>query len=510
MATDRLRILHVASEAAPLVKTGGLADVAGALPKALCAIGHDARVAIPGYRSALRAAERHGITWGHDPLVIEAGGVDHRIGVGTVVLDGLTFHILACNELFDRDGIYGPGAGIDYDDNPRRFAVFSKASLALSGYLRWTPHVIHAHDWQAGLVPALRERGFGRVLPATRTVFSIHNIAYQGACEGDAMRLAGFDPWLYNPMHLEHFGRFNPLKAGIVFADRVTAVSRTYAQEIQTQEFGYTLDAVARHHAYKLDGIVNGIDTLEWDPATDPHLPAHFDAANLAGKAACTAALRRECGLADHPGSCVVGVVSRLVEQKGIDLILATVEPYILAGRMQLIVLGSGDLALEHRLHHLASRHPGWVYAWYGYNEGLAHRIIAGSDALLVPSRYEPCGLTQLYAKRYGTLPIVRHTGGLADTVTDVAVGPGAGNGFTFGPVDLGHFSSVLDRALGLYQHFPQEWKAAQLRAMADDHSWHGVARQYEDVYRSLSFAGAREDKALTKPYAMVTAKKRG
>lgn len=482
--SNSLRILHAASEAVPLVKTGGLADVVGALPQALKAMGHDVRVVIPGYRKAIAAAEKLGLTWGDHTMTIEAGGVDHHLGVGTVVIGGVPVHLLACNELFDRDGIYGPSANHDYDDNARRFAVFSKGALALPGYLDWTPHIVHAHDWQAGLIPALLERGFNHVLPATRSVFTIHNIAYQGAFWHFDMKLTGLDWALFNPLHLEHYGRLNLLKAGIVFADRATTVSRTYASEIQLAEYAFGLEAVTRGHSYKLSGIVNGIDSDAWNPATDKHLPAHFDLKKLAGKKTCRERLRDELGLVPDKRACLVSIVSRLVEQKGIDLIAEAVEPYILAGRMQLVVLGSGDLHLEHRLSQLQAKHPGWVHVWYGYNEPLAHRIIAGSDLFLMPSRTEPCGLTQLYSLRYGTLPLVRHTGGLADTVQDVATGDG--NGFTFGPVDLGHFSSVLDRALGLYEHFPDEWKSAMKRGMKADWSWKHVAKEYDALYRSI------------------------
>ncbi|MCS6971368.1 MAG: glycogen synthase GlgA [Planctomycetota bacterium] len=481
-----IAVLHIASEVAPFIKSGGLADVAQALPAALRRLGHDARVCLPCYKRVYLEADRRGVRWLPQPMIIESGGVDHRVGIGLVDLDGLPVYLLACNELYDRDGLYGPSQHQDYEDNARRFSVFSKAALALPGAIGWAPHIVHAHDWQAGLVPALLERGFNRALPATRSVFTIHNIAFQGSFPPHDMRLAGLDPWLYNPMHCEHFGRFNMLKTGIVFADRVTTVSRRYAEEIQTSEFGWTLDAVIRHHAYKLSGITNGIDPIAWNPATDPHLPARYDVQDLAGKRACKQALRSECGLAPYEGACLVGMVSRLTEQKGVDLVIDAVSPYILAGRMQLVVVGSGDLYLEHRLHALQQRHPGWVYVWYGYNEGLAHRCIAGSDLFLMPSRFEPCGLTQMYAMRYGTLPLVRYTGGLADTVVDVTTG--AGNGFTFGPVDLGHFSSVLDRALGLYQYFPAEWAAAQRRGMTTDFSWDRAAQHYAELYRSITW----------------------
>jgi len=481
--TSALRILHAASEAHPLAKTGGLADVVAALPAALRRAGCDARIALPGYRGAIAAAQARGLTWHAQTLTIESGGIDHVVGVGTVLIDGVPCHLLACNELYDRDGIYGPSQSATYDDNARRYAVFCKAVLALPGLLGWIPHIVHAHDWQCGLIPALLERGFTRTLPATRSVLTVHNLAFQGVFAPDVMRLAGFDASLWNPVQCEHFGSFNWLKAGIVFADRVTAVSRTYAAEMQRSEYGYGLDGIVAQHAYKLSGLTNGIDTVAWDPEHDRHLAQPFSAAKPEGKAACKRALRQELGLIEDD-TCVVGVVSRLTGQKGIDLIIDVVEPYLRDRRMQLAVLGSGDHHLEHRLHVLQSRHPGQVAVWYGHSEALAHRVIAGSDLFLVPSRYEPCGLTQLYSLRYGTLPLVRFTGGLADTVVDVSTG--VGNGFTFGPIDHGHFSSALDRALGLFRHHPLDWRAAMKRAMGCDHSWTRVAREYIELYRRL------------------------
>ncbi len=486
---EQLRVLHVASEVLPLCKTGGLADVVAALPAALVAAGHDARIVIPGYRTALAAAAAMDVDWHHHPVTIEVGGVDHQVGIGVVQLGAVTCYLLACDELFDRDGIYGPTPDSDYEDNARRFAVFAKAALALPRCVGWVPQVIHAHDWQAGFVPVIRERGFGRDLPATRTVFTIHNIAYQGQFAADHMRLFGLDGWLYNPMHLEHHGGINALKAGVVFADQVTTVSRRYAEEIQTADYGWGLEEVLRHHAYKLRGITNGIDVGVWDPATDPHLPAHFTATRMAGKKRCRQALAEEMGLVPTDDSvCMVGIVSRLVSQKGLNLVIEAVSPYILDGRMQLVVLGAGDPACEYALRTLQGRHHGWVCFWHGYNEGLAHRIEAGCDLFLMPSLYEPCGLNQMYSLRYGTLPLVRHTGGLADTVIDVTDRQ-RGNGFTFGPFDVGHFSSVLDRALGLYRHYPREWQAARRRAMAADLSWTRVAEEYIGLYRSMVYA---------------------
>ncbi|MFW5830035.1 MAG: glycogen synthase, partial [Planctomycetota bacterium] len=343
----RLRILHVASEAVPLAKSGGLADVVGSLPAALCDIGYDARIVLPGYRAAIEKAETSGRhRWLTQPLQIEAGGHTHEVHVCEWKLGKVRYYLIAANELYDRPGLYGPTAASPYEDNARRFAVLAKAALALPGLIGWVPHVIHAHDWQAGLVPVLRERGWNRSLPATRTVFTIHNLAYQGEMWHFDIKLAGLDWALFNPMQLEHHGRFNFLKSGVVFADRVTTVSQRYAEEIQGGEFGCGMDAVLRHHNYKLSGIRNGIDADEWNPATDKHIVASYSADDLTGKAACKQALRYELGLVENP-CALVGVVSRLVHQKGLDLVLEAVEPYILAGRMQLAVLGSGEPALE-------------------------------------------------------------------------------------------------------------------------------------------------------------------
>ncbi len=483
----KLRVLHAAGEAVPLAKTGGLADVVGSLPRALVENNTDARIVIPGYKVALEAAKKLGRVKVHpQQMHIEAGGHVHQVGVAEIILNKVRYYMLVCPELYERDGLYGPVPNEDYDDNARRYSVFAKAVLALPTFIKWVPHIIHAHDWQAGLIPPLLERGFGNDLPATRCVFSIHNIAYQGTMWHFDMKLAGLDWALFNHMQLEHNGQFNYLKAGVVFADRVTTVSRRYADEILTPEFGAGLEEVLQHHHYKVSGIHNGIDTQVWDPENDPEIAMPFSAKDLSGKKDCALALRKELGLVTDTKACLVGVISRLVEQKGLDLVLETVEPYVLSGRMQLVVLGSGDPVLEHGFHQLAASHPGWVTFWRGYNEGLSHRIEAGSDIFLMPSRFEPCGLNQMYSMRYGTLPIVRYTGGLADTVTDVLVDNGTG--FTFGPADVGYFSSAIDRALGLFEHYPKEWAAAQVRAMAVDNSWQHVSQEYEELYRELVF----------------------
>jgi starch synthase len=487
MAPTSLNVLHIASEAVPLIKSGGLADVVGALPIALRDLGCDARVVIPGYRKAIAAAEALGLEWLDTVLTIEASGWDHRVGIGVVEVSGLPIYLLACDELYGRDGLYGPDATVAYEDNDRRYAVFTKAALALPGAIQWQPDILHAHDWQAGLVPVLWEAGYQGVLPHAKPVFSIHNMAYQGVFAPQSLRVTGLGPEYYHGRKVEHFGTVNWLKAGIVYSHGLSTVSPTYAAEIQTRAFGCGLDGEIARQAHKLRGIVNGIDTAVWNPAIDPHLPANYDRHDLSGKAVCRDALREEVGLlpmADDRKVALVGLISRTLSQKGIDLVADAVEPYILAGRMQLVILGAGDRALESRLHMLEARHPGWVTFWRGYNEGLAHRIEAGCDLFLMPSRFEPCGLNQMYSLAYGTLPLVRYTGGLADTVVDVS--QPHGNGFSFGPIDIGHFSAGLNRALGLFQHYPDQWHAAQQRAMQADHSWQTCAQDYLGWYQDI------------------------
>ena len=298
--------------------------------------------------------------------------------------------------------------------------------------------------------------------------------------------MTGLGPEYFAADKVEHFGAVNWLKAGIVYSHGLGTVSETYAKEIQTPEFGCGLDGVIQAQQAKLRGIVNGIDGAVWNPATDKYLPSTYTIDDRSGKKICREALRQEVGL-DNPQRddvCLVGLISRLVEQKGIDLVVAGIEPYILAGRMQFVVLGTGDPYLEQQLYALQARHPGWVSFWRGYNEGLAHRIEAGVDMFLMPSRFEPCGLNQMYSLAYGTLPLVRYTGGLADTVTDVSQEGGCG--FTFGPVDLGHFSATLDRALGLFADFPEQWEAAQRQAMQRTYGWDRCAQDYLHWYHDI------------------------
>ncbi len=483
MSRDRLRILFVASEVEPFAKTGGLADVAGALPKALEALGHDVRVFLPKYRGVERASG------GLRPVLPRlAVPVGERVVEGAV-LEGRTgqaipVYFLAQDHYYDRPALYTTGEG-DYPDNCERFVFFCRAALAALGALGWTPHVIHAHDWQTGLVPVYLETLY-RDTPGYRdvaTVFTIHNLAYQGLFWHYDLPMTGLGWDLFTPAGIEFYGKLNLLKGGLVFADLLTTVSPTYAKEIQTPEYGEGLDGVLRERAADLVGILNGIDYEAWNPATDAEIPKRYGPDDLDGKAVCTAGLRGEMGLTGgESGGPLIGMVSRLADQKGLDLVAASV-PTILAGGGQFVLLGAGDERYERELSGLARAHAGRVAVKLGFNAGLARRIYAGSDLFLMPSRYEPCGLGQLISLRYGTIPIVRRTGGLADTIREWDPPRGAGTGFAFDAHTPEACRAAVTRALGAYGH-RTAWSRLVRNAMAEDFSWEASAEKYVSCYR--------------------------
>jgi starch synthase len=474
-----LRVLFVASELFPLVKTGGLADVAGALTPALRQLGVDLRLLVPGYPAVLgalagapAAAEIRFLPGGHRGLV-RLGEAPNRVPL----------YALEAAPLFGRPGnpYIGPD-GRDWPDNAVRFAALARAAAALARGAdpRWRPDVVHGHDWQCGLVPAyLALEGGAR--PATIT--TIHNIAYQGvfpaALTADlqlpaaAFAIEGFEYW----------GAIGFLKAGLYYADRLTTVSPTYAREIEVPPGGAGLEGLLATRRDDLVGILNGVDYAVWDPRHDPALPERYDAERPAGKAANKAALQQELGLHPDAAAPLFVVVSRLTDQKGLDLVLLALDRLIAAGG-QLALLGSGDPGLEASFQAAARRHPGRVAVTTGYDEALAHRLQGGGDAILVPSRAEPCGLTQLYGLRYGTLPVVRRTGGLADTVIDATAADGTG--FVFEAATPDALAGAIGRAAAAFDDKPR-WRALQHRAMAQDFSWERSARDYLGLYRSLA-----------------------
>ena len=486
-------ILVITPEAAPFAKTGGLADVAGALPVALGRLGHRATVVLPRYRG-VAAGERIGevvIPLGPDRLTaaFSARSVSDQV---RVVLVG-------CPELYDREELYGAG-GEDYGDNARRFAFLSRAALELVVLTGERPDVVHAHDWQAGLTPvfakALRARH--PVLASLPVVFTIHNLAYQGLFSRDWVPALDLPAEGFSPDGYEYWGSLSFLKAGITQSDLVTTVSPNYAREIQTPEFGFGFDGILAQRADRLVGILNGIDVERWNPAADPFLPAPYSASELKGKQSAKRALLEHLGLPAAPETLsrpVVGMVSRMVDQKGFDLLAASSNA-LLDLPVTIALLGSGEARYEQEWSSLSAAHPDRIGVRIGFDDRLAHLIIAGADIFIMPSRFEPCGLSQLYCLRYGTVPVVRRTGGLADTVENWNGRARKGTGFTFTGYTPQAFLAALGRALAAFAD-PDGWRVLQESGMSQDHSWEMSAREYVRVYERAMRLAAGEPDAL-------------
>ncbi|MGO4524275.1 glycogen synthase GlgA [Microvirga sp. 2MCAF35] len=476
-----LNVLSVASEVFPIIKTGGLADVAGALPSALAEEGVTVVTLVPGYPAVLNALE-NAETLHQYPAFF---GGTARLLSGRA--GGLDLFVIDAPHLFERPGSpYLAPNGRDWPDNARRFAALSRAAADIGQGLipGFTPDVIHAHDWQAGLVPVYLSLTGN---PRPGTVVTIHNIAFQGIFPADLLFELGLPASVFTVDGVEYYGQIGFLKAGLQLADRITTVSPTYAKEIQTPEGGMALDGLLRARSGIVSGILNGIDDKVWDPATDQNLALTYDRASLERRAANKRLLQERLGLKPDPDALLFGVVSRLSEQKGLDLVLAGLSR-LLADGAQLALLGAGDRALEESFQTARVVYPGQVGCVIGYDEKLAHQIQGGSDALLVPSRFEPCGLTQLCAMRYGSIPVVSRVGGLADTIIDaneMAIATGAATGFQFGPVTLSATLDAIDRVKNLWRD-KDAWQRLQGNGMGADLSWRRPARQYADLYRSL------------------------
>ncbi len=478
-----LRILFVASEVEPFAKTGGLADVIGALPRALAALGHDVRVFMPKYRGVARAAGelRVALPAFQVPIgdrLVEGAVVEGRMGRTVPV------YFLAQDPYYDRDALYTTPEG-DYWDNCERFTFFCRAVLAALPRLGWQPDILHAHDWQTGLIPVYLEtllRDDPDLAPLA-TVFTIHNLGYQGLFWHYDLPMTGLSWDLFTPAGIEFYGKISFLKAGLVFSDLLTTVSPTYAREIQTPEFGGGFDGVLRERSADLVGILNGIDYEAWNPAADPDLPKRYDSGDLEGKRHCRRALQEEFGLRADGGP-LIGMVTRLADQKGLDLASQVIPAAIGAGA-QLVLLGSGDERYQQYFRELAAGHPEAVGVRIGFDAALARRIYGGADAFLMPSRYEPCGLGQLISLRYGTIPIVRRTGGLADTIREFDPASGEGTGFTIEAYEPQALHAALARALAVYRD-PGAWRRLIRNAMAEDFSWEASAREYEACYRRV------------------------
>jgi starch synthase len=472
-----MRILMVASEAVPFAKTGGLADVLGALPRALARLGHQVDVAIPRYRGITAGAPAGRVTVpfasrSEQGAVFEA----EDQGVRTVLFDR--------PEYFDRIGLYGENGG-DYPDNPLRFGFLARAALEWAAVLGARYDVIHAHDWQAGLVPVMLRTVYRDhpILRDTATVFTIHNLAYHGTFAPEWLSVLGLGWELMHIDALEFWGRISFLKGGVMLSRLITTVSPRYAQEIQTPALGFGFDGILRYRSRDLVGILNGIDYDHWDPERDVHLPEPYGASNLKGKAAAKRAVLEAYGIPLDAALArpLVGMVSRLVDQKGFDLVAA------LAGELPtlnatFVLLGTGDRRYEEMWTTLAARYPDRIGARIGFDEGLAHRIEAGADLFLMPSQFEPCGLNQMYSLRYGTVPLVRATGGLADTVRNYDAATGDGTGFTFDEYSPRALLGTLRWALDTYKD-KDAWRRLQRAGMRQDNSWDARAKQYVEVY---------------------------
>lgn len=473
-----LRVLSVASEIYPLIKTGGLADVAGALPAALADCGIAVKTLVPGYPAILKVMPAAETLLEHHDFF---GGPARLLG-GTY--QGLELLILDAPHLFARSGnpYLGPD-GKDWPDNAVRFAALSRmaADIGLGAIAPLVPDIVHAHDWQAALAPVFLHYHWG---PRPGTVMTVHNLAYQGLFPYETLGAVGLPPDSFNVHGMEYYGQVGYLKGGLQFADRITTVSPTYALEIQTDEGGMGLGGLLRERSAALSGILNGIDISVWNPATDPDIAARFDAEAPARRASNKAALQQRFGLDPKPDAPLLGVISRLSPQKGLDLLLANLDT-ILGEGMQLALLGSGDRDLQDGFAAAAKAHPGRIGVVIGYDEALAHLIQAGSDALVVPSRFEPCGLTQLCALRYGAVPIVAGVGGLEDTVLDAAEAGTSATGFKFAPVTADALSGALRRASMAFHDKPA-WQGLQRNGMTTDVSWHNRAGRYAELYRDI------------------------
>ncbi len=479
-----MRILFVASECAPFAKTGGLGDVVGALPKFLARRGHDVRVVMPlyGMQPALRWDEFERL---EGALTVPMGFGPARCAVrsGRLADSKARLYLLEHWRYFDRPHLYGSPTE-SYGDNLERFAFLSRGALALCYALRWIPDVVHAHDWQTALVPVYLDTvEWGKPLHGAASVLTIHNLAFQGEFDPRQLWISGLGREHLHGKGLEHFGTLNLIKGGLYHATLLSTVSPTYAREIQQSAHGCGLDGVLRERAGDLHGILNGIDDDEWNPATDPLIPAHFSADDLSGKAICKAELQREAGLAVNAKVPLFAWVGRFAYQKGID-VFTTALASLLHQEAQFVVLGTGDRGVEGKLSELAALHPDKLRLWVGFDHGRAHRIEAGADFFVMPSRFEPCGLNQMYSQRYGTLPIVRATDELADTIASYDEANGRGTGFALGDLTASSLENTLGWAIATWYQRRAHIDSMRLQSMALDWSWNRAAGDYEQLYR--------------------------
>ena len=464
-----MKILMVASEATPFAKTGGLADVLGALPAALVRLGDDVGVVMPKYRVAETSGAEP--VWLAMPLWV--GPHAYQVDIHRLIHRGVKYFFVACPPLYDRPEIYG-----DYPDDHIRFALLSQAALGIARHI-FRPAVLHMHDWQAGLIAPYLRTTFASdpTFFGLRTLLTIHNLGYQGNYPAAAFADLGLDPGLFNPGGLEFWNRVSYLKAGIVWSDAINTVSPTYAREIQTPEFGFGMDDLLRTYSEKLSGILNGVDYEEWNPETGPYQAAHYSARDLSGKLASKKALLKEMGLPPNTSRPLIGIVSRFADQKGFEL-LEGFAAWLANHDVAIVALGSGQKKYEDMFRELAALMPDKCAVRIGYDDAISHRIEAGADMFLMPSQYEPCGLSQIYSLRYGTVPIVRATGGLDDTVDE-------STGFKFVAYTPAALQGAIEKALYAFEK-PGAWIARMRRGMEKDFSWDTSAAAYQRLMRSL------------------------
>jgi starch synthase len=475
----KLRILFVASEGLPFSKTGGLADVIEALPKALAAQGREVAVVLPRYHGTRTTAEvMPSLTIPLGPRLRFPAVADGAL------LNGVRYFFVDDPGFFDRDGLYGNAAG-DFADNAERFSEFSRAAIEIAKHI-WPPDVIHCHDWQTALVPVLLRTSYSDdpLVKDIPLVFTIHNMGYHGLFPRDVLERAGIPPVVYHPAGMEFFGKVNFLKGGLVFSDYLTSVSRKYAQEIQTSDYGHGLDGVVRSRADRLVGILNGVDYSAWSPDRDKFIAMKYSLKDMSGKQVCKQALLELFGLPpEHSGRPVIGIVSRFVDQKGFDLIAEKAHE-LMKEDLVLIAIGTGEKKYEDLFLALANAYPGRVGVKIAYDNEIAHKIEAGADMFLMPSRYEPSGLNQMYSLKYGTVPVVRATGGLDDSIEPFDLEHGTGTGFKFVEYSGAAMMYAVRQAL---HHYTDEriWRRIQMNGMAKDFSWKGPAAEYGKVYEA-------------------------
>ena len=477
-------VLFITPEVHPLLKTGGLGDVSAALPAALRELGVDVRLLIPGYPQMLAGLK-------YKRKLVEFSSLPQfpsSVLLSAKLPNGVPAFIIDCPGLYQRDGgPYLDAAGRDWPDNALRFGLLSKIGAILASDaspLAWRPHIAHCNDWQSGLTPAYLHFHPGQ---KAASVMAIHNLAFQGVFPPGSIIQLGLPAASFDINGVEYYGGMSFLKAGVYYSDHITTVSPTYAREIQAAPLGFGMQGLLAGRHQRISGIVNGIDTAEWNPATDPFLEKNYTASKLAAKAANKRALQRALGLAADPGILLFGAVGRMANQKGYDLLLQTA-PQLTRLPAQLVVLGSGDAALEQSLALLGKNHPGKIAVRIGFDEELSHLIEAGADSFLMPSRFEPCGLNQMYSQRYGTPPLVHATGGLLDTVVDctpATLADGSASGFLFHGMTPGHFLAAVRRVAAAYRDNPA-WRRLQKNGMARDFSWRPSAQRYREIYLSL------------------------